>query len=446
LKLGNDVLGLAFTPDGRKLVATAAGVASVWDTTDGKRLFEWHHRGTIRSVAVSPDGQRCAISSDRVVQIWSLATGERTGILEHNVLVLCVTFSPDGNVLATGDGTGRIRFWQVADSRESAPSFTHAGAATSIRFSVDGKRVATASADHTARVWDVSTRRAVTRPLTHGGEVTSASLNPDGRFVLTASIDGTARVWSVATSLPVTDPLAHGNRVTSAEWSPDGQKIVTASWDSSGRIWSLPLLHSAPANPEVLADIAEAYGGLRLSRDETTQRVGRDRLAGIQQQIEKANDETDFNAWMRWLLADRATRPLAPGVTVTAEEHARARFADNKPDRVRQALQLAPMDAQGLARWSRLVLQQNEERNPRKFAEALSTAELATKIDPGCFDAWCSLANARLAGGEVESARLAFQRAQEARPETLSAADQRTLADLHRRIERAAPAAAPGAR
>jgi hypothetical protein len=351
---------------------------------------------------------------------------------------MSVAFSPDGTLLATGDAVGRIRFWRVADQLEAGASVTHTGAATSLRFSADGKLLATASADETARVWNVATRRPITRPLAHAGEVTTASISPDGRSVLTASIDGTARVWSLATSLPVTDPLIHGNRVESAEWSPDGRRIVTASWDACGRIWSLPVFQPTPETAGWLADVAEAYGGLRLSRDEIAQRVARDRLDALQSQIGSWSDNSDFAGWGRWLLADRGMRPLAPGATVTAGEHAHDRFADNKPDRVRQALQLDPMNPRGLARWSRLVLQQTEARNPRKFAEAVFAAELATRIDPMCFDAWCSLAHAKLGIGDGEGARAAFKRAEDTRPAEWSEADRRAFAGLRRRIERAA--------
>jgi WD40 repeat protein/predicted Ser/Thr protein kinase len=446
LKLARDVSELVFSRDGRQLIAVAGGSASVWDTGTGKLRFEWPHRGAVRSVAVSPVGERCVIAAERSAQLWDLSTGERIAAVEQNVAVTCVAFSPDGKLLATGDAIGRIRFWSTADQRESTPSCAHTGAVTAIRFSADGKTIATASVDHTARVWNVATRQPVTRPLVHRGEVTTASVNPDGRFVLTASIDGTARIWSLATSLPVTDPLVHGNRVESAEWSPDGRRVVTSSWDASGRIWTLPFPRTSPGTAAQLADIAEAFGGLRLSRDEIAQRVTRDRLDDMREQVEAAEGDSDFRSWAQWLLDDRARRPLAPGGAISAGEHARSQFTDNKPDRVRQALQFAPMDSRGLARWSRLVLQQTEERNPRKFAEALATAELATRIDPGCFDAWCSLAHAELATGKIESARAAIRRAVETRPEILSPADQRHFNDLRRRIDRAAQTTAPGAR
>jgi hypothetical protein len=233
--------------------------------------------------------------------------------------------------------------------------------------------------------------------------------------------------------------LPHDNRLEAAEWSPDGQRIVTASWDGCGRIWTIPQVRSPPGSTW-LADIAEAFGGVQLRDDETSLRVSRDRLTELRSMIERQESSGEFLAWAQWLLADRATRPLAAGTTIVAREHALERFGDNKPDRVRQALRLSPMDPRGLARWSRLVLQQNEERNPRKLAEATWTAELATNIDPECFEAWCSLSQARLAAGNISGARDAFDRARNSPRATSSPEERRALADLRRRIDRAADA------
>jgi len=67
----------AFSPDGKRLAAVAAGDTPriiVWDVTTGQKLNEFAgHRGGIVSLAFSPDGKRLASGSvDCTALIWNV--------------------------------------------------------------------------------------------------------------------------------------------------------------------------------------------------------------------------------------------------------------------------------------------------------------------------------------------------------------------------------------
>ena len=80
-----------------------------------------------------------------------------------------MAFSPDGKTLATDDGEGSVRLWDIATARQIGPSSQgrrppRRGAIdgiTSVAFSPDGKTLAAGDFDGPVRLWDVATGRQV---------------------------------------------------------------------------------------------------------------------------------------------------------------------------------------------------------------------------------------------------------------------------------------------
>jgi len=67
------VTGLAYSPDGQRLVSTdEGGVVKLWDALTGVEIFTLSaHRRPVRSVAFSPDGRTLATGSeDTTVKLW----------------------------------------------------------------------------------------------------------------------------------------------------------------------------------------------------------------------------------------------------------------------------------------------------------------------------------------------------------------------------------------
>lgn len=77
------------------------------------------HDGWIVDLAVSPDETLLATCGhDRMVRLWQTATGERVReIAGHDVEVFAVTFAADGKSIFSGDLTGKVKQWNVADGQ-----------------------------------------------------------------------------------------------------------------------------------------------------------------------------------------------------------------------------------------------------------------------------------------------------------------------------------------
>jgi WD40 repeat protein len=66
-------------------------------------------------------------------------------------------------------------------------------------FSPDGTTLATADGDGSVRLWDVATQQEIGTPMTAGPQpVYAAAFGPGGGTLATVGGDGAARVWDVA--------------------------------------------------------------------------------------------------------------------------------------------------------------------------------------------------------------------------------------------------------
>ncbi|HEX5300350.1 MAG TPA: hypothetical protein VFW50_25460 [Streptosporangiaceae bacterium] len=93
-----------------------------------------------------------------------------------------MAFSSDGHTLASGDGAGKVRLWEVADPVRLRPlgqPLTGAAAAVgSLAFSLDGHTLASGSGDGT-RLWNLSVQYAIDRICSPAGGLTARQWNED---------------------------------------------------------------------------------------------------------------------------------------------------------------------------------------------------------------------------------------------------------------------------
>src|SRR5262249_4293560 len=137
-----EVLAVAFSPDGQRLLTAARDkTARVWDTATGKMLFTLEgHQAPVTFATFSPDGRRVltlARGPDRSAVVWDAGTGKQLVRLK---------------LVSDWDA----RFQPPGPGNSLAFLAEYAGAS----FSPDGRRVVTAFGecpDFTARVWDAAT-------------------------------------------------------------------------------------------------------------------------------------------------------------------------------------------------------------------------------------------------------------------------------------------------
>ena len=285
------VNGVAFSPDGRTLVAGTGDVAALADPAAGviiwnvatrtKTAFLRGHTNGVSAVAFSPDGRRFATTStDQTTIVWDTASRAAVGSpLRDNRIsgnhLLSVAFSPDGRRLATGGA--KVSVWDVERRRVvGRPLDAHGGGAVlALGFASAGHTLVAATAGGTAAVWDIAGRPALTTAVPGVG-TDGGVLSGDGRYVAAVGT-GPVPPVGVPQTITLVDARTHRplgkalGKATAGAFTADGARLALVGGDGSVRLIDTATrrLHARPRPQQV------AVTGLAFSPDGRLLAAGR---------------------------------------------------------------------------------------------------------------------------------------------------------------------------
>jgi WD40 repeat protein len=240
---GRKILGLAFSPDGRRLVTSSDdGMARWWDVATGHPLGDPLRQGDGDGrllLALSPDGRTLVTAGDDGLALRRDATSGRRlePPLRHATPVSAIAFGRDGRRIITGTSDGRIHVWDAESARafDLPPQGT---AVTSLAVSPDGGLVATGTAGGVVRLWD-------TNPLEQTGQtsmlvnaVTGLAFHPGGAILATGQDDGLIRLWELPRPMDIGRPLVAGGPVQCLAFRGDGSQLLVGG-AAGARWWDL---------------------------------------------------------------------------------------------------------------------------------------------------------------------------------------------------------------
>jgi len=116
---------LVFSPDGRRIAASDLdGAVEVWDADTGRKVMTLlgNDIGNVNSrVAYSPDGRRIVAGGYGTIRIWDADTGRTVMTLQdvHIGRITSVIYSPDSRRIAAGGYSDVIEIWDPAIGRKA---------------------------------------------------------------------------------------------------------------------------------------------------------------------------------------------------------------------------------------------------------------------------------------------------------------------------------------
>ncbi len=258
---GQPIHSLAFSPDGRWLIAAAKdpdlnnagpGHWSLWDASTGREIESRSTRGTWL-VAFDATGTTVALGSREgpwapgVVTLWKTLpqgpprfSSEPARTLRTKLASpYALAFSPDGGRIATVscDPGSCLEIWETGSGRRICAVDVGSSRVYAVAFRPDGKQLATACADGFVKLWDAATGAATGCLVGHTSNVYDVTYSPDGRLLVSCGQDETVRVWEERTRRPIHLLRGHDSFVRAVAVNPDGTRIASASEDNAVQLW-----------------------------------------------------------------------------------------------------------------------------------------------------------------------------------------------------------------
>lgn len=152
----------------------------------------------------------------------------------------------------------------------------------SAMFSPDGRKPITVSEDDTAEIWDVATGQSLSGPLPHNAELQTATVSADGSLMATG-YGGNTQLWDLKTGKRIGLPFDTTRDedenddspvVRAIAFSDDGNTVHVLNANAEIRNWPI----YAPSDAALMAQVAEAIAGYRVSGDGTLRSIPLDTL------------------------------------------------------------------------------------------------------------------------------------------------------------------------
>jgi DNA-binding beta-propeller fold protein YncE len=195
---GKEPVNLAFTPDGKYLIAIfkSGVIKSFHIQTNTVKTLVKRKKESFYSVAISSDSKYIATSGwnkkDKcIVTLWDLKSGKKLHTYKgHKETIYDVAISPDGKWIASASRDNTFIVWNLQTENILHKVKTHLGGSfpsvDRVLFTNDSKFLITAGSDKQIKIWDFKTPKEILSYHTKGC-VRGIDIPDSGDIMLVAS-------------------------------------------------------------------------------------------------------------------------------------------------------------------------------------------------------------------------------------------------------------------
>jgi WD40 repeat-containing protein SMU1 len=162
----------------------------------------------IESCRFSYDGNYLATgSSDGFVEIWSPHTGKLASdlpyqhesvLLVHKDSVLTLNFSKDSKMLCSGDNSGNIKVFKIANGKCLRDfSNAHSKGVTCIAFTKDNALIISGSFDSLIRIYGLKSGQMIKEFNHHTSFINDLEIDWTSDRLFSSSSDGSVKIWNL---------------------------------------------------------------------------------------------------------------------------------------------------------------------------------------------------------------------------------------------------------
>jgi WD40 repeat protein len=241
-----DFLSVAFSPDGRSLVAgNGEGDIHGWALPSGTPLFEpirGVHTSDIWRLVFDPTGHVFATgSSDSKSMLFDYPDGKVIGpAMQPEDKINGVAFSDDGKILFGGGADGSLRLWDIMHGtlRSKTPS-GHNAAIIDLELSGAHNRIVTLGNDQLIRFWRLESMIPLSSDYEVAGEAAKGlAFSPDGHWLAAGDDAGNVELWTTGSQEPPMILSGHQQQVWALAFTPDGKNLLSGDRRGELRIWN----------------------------------------------------------------------------------------------------------------------------------------------------------------------------------------------------------------